>query len=74
MWNTWARSSEDDFDADDGQDGEMELACCGNCSGSGEGMYDGATCGVCRGRGEVLVPVEAEPAADEEEEAAECAS
>jgi hypothetical protein len=26
---------------------------CSQCSGSGEGMYDGATCGVCGGTGEV---------------------
>jgi len=24
---------------------------CHECSGSGEGMYDGSTCRVCKGRG-----------------------
>ena len=24
---------------------------CRNCSGSGEGMYDGSTCSACRGSG-----------------------
>jgi DnaJ-class molecular chaperone len=24
---------------------------CGNCNGSGEGMYDGSICGYCKGSG-----------------------
>ena len=26
---------------------------CGNCSGSGEGAFDGSTCSVCKGHGEI---------------------
>ena len=35
----------DDF-AEDVEDSE-----CSNCSGTGEGMYDGQSCVVCRGKG-----------------------
>lgn len=28
-------------------------AICGQCSGSGEGMFDGSVCGHCGGEGEV---------------------
>lgn len=27
---------------------------CGNCNGSGEGMYDGSTCWSCKGSGVVM--------------------
>ena len=27
-------------------------ACCGFCSGSGEGMYDGSRCHACKGSGD----------------------
>ena len=37
---------------------EMESVICGNCSGSGEGMYDDNTCSTCRGTGEVLREVD----------------
>ena len=30
---------------------DNEDAICGNCNGSGEGMWDGSTCRVCRGSG-----------------------
>lgn len=33
---------------------------CGNCSGSGEGMYEGSRCYACRGRGEYRCEVEDE--------------
>lgn len=30
---------------------EVENSICDNCSGTGEGMYDGQSCVVCRGKG-----------------------
>lgn len=30
---------------------ELEGEICGNCSGSGEGQYDGTSCTVCKGKG-----------------------
>lgn len=41
---------------------------CGNCSGSGEGMYDGSTCQVCKGSGEVQIKCECEEETDEDNE------
>jgi len=32
---------------------ESEIVYCSDCSGSGEGQYDGSTCSRCKGRGEV---------------------
>jgi DnaJ-class molecular chaperone len=31
-----------------------EAGYCPQCSGSGEGMYDGSTCSACKGRGQVI--------------------
>ncbi len=31
--------------------GEVEDLICPNCSGSGEGMYDGTKCSLCKGSG-----------------------
>ena len=44
------------YDDEDGP--EMESVICGNCSGSGEGMYDGSTCSTCNSSGEVLREVD----------------
>ena len=38
--------------------GETESVICGDCNGSGEGMYDGSTCRTCGGEGEVDVEIE----------------
>ena len=32
---------------------DHETSLCMNCSGSGEGQYEGTTCRVCKGKGEV---------------------
>lgn len=37
----------------DPEDPDYEPGICSNCSGSGEGQYDGTTCRVCKGKGEV---------------------
>ena len=34
-----------------GGTGEIEDLICPNCSGSGEGMYDGTKCSLCKGSG-----------------------
>ena len=34
------------------EEDEYETGICPNCSGSGEGMYDGSICGYCHGHGE----------------------
>jgi len=39
-----------------------EKLLCGNCSGSGEGMYDGSTCTQCNGRGVMPCACEIEAA------------
>lgn len=36
---------------EDSTDDEEEFGLCGQCSGSGEGMYDGSVCRVCKGSG-----------------------
>jgi len=38
--------------------GETEMVICGDCNGSGEGMYDGSRCRTCGGSGEVEVDVD----------------
>jgi DnaJ-class molecular chaperone len=45
-----------------------EESICPNCSGSGEGMYEGTRCSRCHGSGSVLIEVKDQP---EEEEDAE---
>jgi hypothetical protein len=50
---------------DDGE--EYEEQYCGNCSGSGEGMYDGSRCWSCKGSGTEWVLVEPEPEPEDEE-------
>ncbi len=47
---------------------EQELVYCGNCNGSGEGLYNGAVCYVCKGLGEIWVDVKEEVEEDEEDE------
>src|SRR5690606_31729620 len=45
-----------DLEYVDGSWGYVETddtAYCGNCDGSGEGMYDGSRCGLCGGSGEL---------------------
>jgi DnaJ-class molecular chaperone len=41
---------ESDFDLDED---DVEHGICPNCSGSGEGNFDGSTCFVCGGSGEI---------------------
>ena len=41
---------------------ECDRPSCGNCSGSGEGMYDGSTCTQCNGRGVMPCACEIEAA------------
>ena len=48
-------------------DTEQELVYCGNCNGSGEGLYNGAICYVCKGLGEVWADVEVEEDEGEEQ-------
>ena len=37
---------------------ELEEGTCSNCSGSGEGLWDGGTCTVCHGSGVQMYEVE----------------
>jgi DnaJ-class molecular chaperone len=39
-------------DSDVAVDEDSEPGYCPNCSGSGEGMYDGSRCSSCKGTGE----------------------
>ena len=41
---------------------ECDRPSCGNCSGSGEGMYDGSTCTQCKGMGVMPCACEIEAA------------
>lgn len=50
---------EDDEDYSQEADDEPEL--CGQCNGSGEGMYDGSRCGTCRGSGVIQHREEEDP-------------
>jgi hypothetical protein len=42
--------------SDDDDDDESSI--CGDCSGSGEGSYDGSSCRTCKGSGEYSDPPE----------------
>ncbi len=39
------------MERDDAMSNDDDESICGNCNGSGEGMYDGSTCGHCGGSG-----------------------
>ena len=45
---------------------ELEEGTCHNCSGSGEGMYEGQTCHACKGSGSQLYPVEVSTEGEDE--------
>lgn len=47
---------EGDEEEEDDEEEEEESETCGNCNGSGEGMYDGSTCSSCKGLGEIRRP------------------
>jgi hypothetical protein len=56
-YNQWMydRSDKDEYggdEYDDPDDPDSEGGYCSNCSGSGEGQYDGTNCYVCKGTGE----------------------
>ena len=40
-------------DEDEEVPADHETSLCMNCSGSGEGRYEGSTCYACKGKGEV---------------------
>lgn len=50
--------TEDDIELSELPEEDDDEPYCHNCSGSGEGMWDGSTCSVCHGYGHVRADVE----------------